>query len=271
VPDAQRSATQGNQRIRNRKVMMNQCSDPPYMQTCNIERAKALPRPSLVIPEVLDIEPAYETGAAWDRTAWNAMHPLGVNPSTLETRFKMLRSDRGLHLLVDCEDTVITCSEPMRGGDLWLEDVIELFLWPDERHPIYFQYDVSPLGAELALLCVSANDQVNTGWQHWHDEGHRRTRVKTSVRGGIARPGAEVSGWAVECFIPFALLAGMPSVPPHAGSRWRGNVYRTDYVRGRPSHWAWCPRTSTSTHARSEYGVLLFGEEAARATSTHDG
>ena len=33
-----------------------------------------------------------------------------------------------------------------------LFDVFEVFLWTDEKQPIYFEYEISPLGYELPIL-----------------------------------------------------------------------------------------------------------------------
>ena len=38
--------------------------------------------------------------------------------------------------------------------DLWNEDVFEVFLWTDERYPVYFEYEISPLNHELPILAV---------------------------------------------------------------------------------------------------------------------
>ena len=36
--------------------------------------------------------------------------------------------------------------------DLYNEDVVEVFLWPDESFPVYFEYEVSPLNYELPII-----------------------------------------------------------------------------------------------------------------------
>ena len=36
--------------------------------------------------------------------------------------------------------------------DLWNEDVFEVFLWTDERYPVYLEYEISPLNHELPIL-----------------------------------------------------------------------------------------------------------------------
>jgi len=38
-------------------------------------------------------------------------------------------------------------------------DVFEFFLWPDERYPVYFEYEISPLGHELPILIPNFGGQ----------------------------------------------------------------------------------------------------------------
>src|SRR3989304_3771042 len=88
--------------------------------------------------------------------------------------------------------------------DRCTQDVFEFFLWPDESQPVYFEYEISPLGFELPIL-VPNFDGKFLGWRPWHYEGDRKIRKAVSVSGGIARPGADITGWTAEDFIPYEL------------------------------------------------------------------
>ena len=222
--------------------------------------ARSAPRPELCVRPTIDFEPTGDGAhAAWLRTPWVAMSRVGTGVSIYPTLFKCLYSPNALYLLVDCGDARLTTRAFGEGGDVWRGDAVEVFLWPNELVPVYFQYDLSPLGAELALL-VPNDGHSHTGWAPWYYEGPRRVRAKTVVRGGPREPMAYVVGWTAEIRIPFALLAGLMGPPPAPGVRWRGNVYRVDHDGPRPSHWAWCDRTGADTHAFREYGSLVFAE-----------
>jgi len=117
--------------------------------------------------------------------------------------------------------------------DLWNEDVFEFFLWPDERYPVYFEYEISPLGYELPIIIPNFGGRF-LGWRPWHYEGARKTQKATAVTGGAKRSGARVTGWKAEVFVPYELLKPLQSVPPQPGTRWRANFYRVDYDGGRP-------------------------------------
>ena len=143
------------------------------------------------------------------------------------------------------------------GDDLYREDVVEIFLWPDESQPLYFEYEISPLGVELPILVANHEGQFH-GWLPWHYTGPRAVRRATSVRGGPKAAGASVEGWTAEFFVPFALFMGMGNIPPTRGSRWRANLYRIDHDQAPFSQWAWCPDTGPTFHRYSAFGTFLF-------------
>ena len=95
------------------------------------------------------------------------------------------------------------------------------------------------------------------GWRPWHYEGKRRVEKAVAVRGGRPAPGATVSGWTAEVFVPYTLLKPLQNVPPKAGTQWRANVYRCDYDGGRSVAWNWAP-TGSSFHEFERFGTLVF-------------
>ena len=100
--------------------------------------------------------------------------------------------------------------------DLWNEDVFEVFLWTDERYPVYFEYEISPFNHELPILIPNFGGQF-LGWRPWHYERDRVTRKATSIIGGPKESGATIEGWRAEFFFPYALLRPLQNVPPKAG------------------------------------------------------
>ena len=111
------------------------------------------------------------------------------------------------------EDRKITASMDEDFLDLWKEDVFEFFLWTDPRHPLYFEYEISPLGFELPILIPNLDGRY-LGWRPWHYEGSRKTRKATAVSGGPKQSQATVTGWTAEVFVPYELLDPLGNVPP---------------------------------------------------------
>lgn len=169
---------------------------------------------------------------------------------------KVLYSRTGLYVLMDAADSKISATLQEDFEDLWKEDVFEFFLWTDERDPLYFEYEVSPLGRELPLLVPNPEGKF-LGWRPWHYEGDRKIRKVIATAGGPAEPGAEVSRWTAEVFLPYDLLKPLRNVPPGPGTRWRANFYRMDYDDGRARSWDWS-RVGPSFHEFRKFGTLVF-------------
>jgi len=205
------------------------------------------------------------SAAAWSNAAWASLTlrgapaggdspPGGGSPPL--ARFKMLYSASGLYVLMDGEDRALTATFKEDFLDLWTEDVFEFFLWPDERYPVYFEYEISPLGFELPILVPNVGGQFY-GWRPWHYEGARKTQKAVAVRGGPPASGASITGWTAEVFVPWDLLKPLGNVPPQRGTKWRANVYRMDYDGGRTASWNWAPVRGTF-HQPDKFGTLVF-------------
>jgi len=187
----------------------------------------------------------------WEKAEWHRLTQPGS--PRYETRFRILYSDSGLYCLYHNEDRKITAT--LRGDflDLWNEDVVEAFFWPDERMPVYFEYELSPLNYELPIL-VPNYDGTFLGWRPWHYEGNRLIRHGTSIRHKTGT--TEPTAWIAEFYIPYTVLTPIVSKPPVPGNRWRANFYRIDYDDG-PAEWFWMPVPGTF-HDYKRYGTLVF-------------
>jgi predicted TIM-barrel fold metal-dependent hydrolase len=193
---------------------------------------------------------------AWKKAEWEPLHRRTRDGHSYQTRIKVLWSATGLYVLMDATDQKITAALGEDYLNLWTEDVFEVFLWPDERWPVYFEYEISPLGFELPILVPNLGGPF-LGWRPWHYEGARKTRKATVATGGPRKSGATVSGWKAEVFIPYELLQPLQNVPPHAGTRWRANFYRMDYDDGKTTSWDWA-RVGESFHEFAKFGTLVF-------------
>ena len=231
---------------------------PPSLPAETLAQA-AEPGPEKVlrIPRTVDFEVNGRGDApAWEKAQWEPLSQRSDEGSAYQTRVKMLYSPTGLYVLMDAADRRITATMKEDFLDLWNEDVFEFFLWPDERHPLYFEYEISPLGFELPILIPNLDGKF-LGWRPWHYEGSRKTRKATSVVGGPKQSGAEIAGWKAEVFVPYDLLRPLGNVPPKSGTRWRANFYRVDYDGGRNTSWDWA-RVGPSFHEFQKFGLLVF-------------
>lgn len=192
---------------------------------------------------------------AWKKTEWEPLNKRTGGNHPYETRIKLLYSKKGIYVLMDATDKKITASRK-DFENLWEEDVFEVFLWPDERDALYFEYEISPLNYELPILIPNMGGKF-LGWRPWHYEGERKTRKETSCVGGSRKSGATIDGWKAEIFIPYDLLTPLRNVPPKPGTRWRANFYRVDYDDGKSTSWDWA-RVGPSFHEYKKFGTLVF-------------
>lgn len=191
----------------------------------------------------------------WTRTPSVSIPLRTKDGPPLATRAKVLYSDKGLYFLLECEDMKLTSIFDADYQDLWNGDVVEVFLKPEDDFPVYFEYELSPLGFELPIM-VPNNKGKFFGWLPWKYEGERKVRKNVLVM-GERKNGAAIEGWVAEFFIPFDLLKPLGNVPPKSGTKWKGNIYRIDYDGGKAARWEWQP-VGVSFHEYEKYGTFLF-------------
>ena len=196
---------------------------------------------------------------SWSKTEWVELtqRTNHENRSGLATKVKVLYSDTGIYFLFHCDDEFITATITSHFKELWREDVVEVFLWPDESETVYFEYELSPLNYELPLLVANTDGRQS----HWIPfaysyKNERKTCHKTSVEGGDKKSGAEITKWMAEFFIPFELMRPLNNIFPESGTTWRANMYRLDYDSG-TTHWTWQP-IEVNFHDYELFGTFLF-------------
>ncbi len=196
------------------------------------------------------------TNAAWKKTEWVKLNARPNSKHDYQSQFKMLYSDTGIYVLFDGADKKLTATKQEDFLDLWTEDVYECFFWTDERHPVYFEYEISPLGFELPILIPNIDGKF-LGWRPWMTGKGRQTTKATHARGGQIKTLSQVDGWSAEVFIPYDLLKPLANTPPKSGTTWRANFYRMDYDDGVQGSWDWA-RVGPSFHEYKAFGRLRF-------------
>lgn len=88
----------------------------------------------------------------WRNTEWLNLVQKESPTAEYSTKVKVLYSETGIYFLFTCDDKKLTSTLKGDFLDLYNEDVVEVFLWPDESFPVYFEYEVSPLNYELPII-----------------------------------------------------------------------------------------------------------------------
>lgn len=212
----------------------------------------------LIIKKTNDFEITGEGDAnAWQLADWIDLPQRQGKNDGWKTQAKILYSDKGLYFLMRGDDKKLTATLEEDFTNLYDEDVMEVFIWPDENHPVYFEYEISPLNYELPIMVPNLDGKF-MGWLPWHYEGEKRTIHATSIQGGEKQSGASVDGWTAEFFIPYELLKPLQNIPPQKGTEWRINLYRIDYDEEVYKTWQWQHATSGSFHEYKIYGTAVF-------------
>lgn len=194
----------------------------------------------------------------WSRTDWIDLQPQSDNHSSYATKAKILYSNTGIYFLFFCQDDHLTATMQESLLDLWKEDVVEFFLWPDESERYYFEYEISPLNFELPLL-IGNGPNGYSAWIPFHYGKTAGTKHQVSIkkRAKDQQEGAsDIYSWTAEIFLPYTMLGLLNAVPPVSGTRWRGNLYRVDYDHGE-ANWSW-KATQGNFHELDKFGVFQF-------------
>ncbi|MEZ4810675.1 MAG: carbohydrate-binding family 9-like protein [Allomuricauda sp.] len=204
-----------------------------------------------------DFEPTGDGSSTnWNKADWVTILQRSHLDTPMETKVKVLYSETGIYFLFHCKDPKLKASITEDGKHLWLEDVVEVFIWPDTAKEVYFEYELSPLNYELPLMVMNFEGKPHR-WQAWYFEDDRTIAHETSVQGGLKESNADIESWTGEFFIPYSLLSPMGQVPPKSGTQWRTNFTRMDYFNEKEIYWSWQDLPG-SFHEIKRFGTLLF-------------
>ncbi len=197
------------------------------------------------------------TGSApeWNKTSWEIIPQRNNEHLEYNTNAKVLWSETGIYFLIECNDRKITATMQANNLNLWEEDVVEVFLMPDEKYPLYFEYQLSPLNYELTILIPNLEGKF-LGWLPWKYEGDRKTRHMASIQTEDSEDAEAVTGWTAEFFIPWKLMEPLTNAAPKAGTRWKANIYRLDHDEG-TTRFSWS-LTDKNFHEPHNFGTFIF-------------
>jgi hypothetical protein len=197
----------------------------------------------------------------WNKSGWNLLTKLDKGGKDYESKFKILYSTKGIYLLFMGEDDRITTRDYQDQGNLFFDDVFEVFFHPDPAIPRYFEFEVNQMGKQLVLMISNLNGQRKS-WGPWHHEGKDESGIRklVDVAGGPRELNSKIQSWSAEVFFPFETLGLLPGVPPRSGAVWNANFCRLDYDTGpNPSiKWSWTPAIKTSFHELEKFRSIKF-------------
>lgn len=174
-----------------------------------------------------------------------------IEYKNLTTEIRAFWTDKNLYLLFQCPYTVLNLFQPANNSGphvgLWDRDVVEMFLgydWTHIRH--YREFEIAPTGDWIDLAIDLDHESYDHSWRSgWHT---------------MARIDEAKKVWYAAAQIP---LSSVSPEPVHAGTKWRGNLYRIDGLGADPQrHFlCWqptCVQKRDANHVPEHFGTLIF-------------
>ena len=187
------------------------------------------------------------------------------------TEVRLLWSSEYLYVGFLCYDQDIWGTIGERDGNIYDEEVVEVFLDPDCDLRTYIELEVSPLNTLFDAFVVNgkSHGQEMHVLRDWDSEtlqhavfidGTAKTSPPTDRGASISPPD---TSWSCEIAVPFKDLLTAPNIPPKAGDIWRMNLYRIDRgkTEAEDEYTAWSPTRKIDYHRPQHFGSLRFIEK----------
>ena len=186
------------------------------------------------------------------------------------TEVRLLWNGEYLYVGFLCYDQDIWGTIRERDGNIYDEEVVEVFLDPDCDLRTYIELEVSPLNILFDAFVVNGKSHGQEMYvlRDWDSEtlqhavsvdGTAKTNSPAD-RGAVSPPD---TSWSCEIAVPFKDLLTAPNIPPKAGDIWRMNLYRIDRgkTEAEDEYTAWSPTRKIDYHRPQHFGSLRFVEK----------
>jgi len=183
------------------------------------------------------------------------------------TKAKLLWDREYLYFLADMQDTDLYADITEHNGQIYLNDVFELFFKPADDKPGYYEFEVSPANTTMELFIPARG---SGGYDRYKKTTHIKMETAVALRGTLNHWQDVDEGWSVEGRIPWRDLAPTGG-RPNVGEVWKFALCRGDYSVGidGPELMTSAPLTVRDFHHWEDYAPLRFtGPQAAPRAGT---
>lgn len=178
--------------------------------------------------------------------------------SSYTTYAKVIYDETNLYVGFHTQDDDIRSTFENRDDTLWEQDVVEIYLDPDNDGKNYVELQVSPKNVVFDAVFASHRTPP------WREAASKSLPIQSavSVDGTVNEDGGDDKSWTVELAIPFTAIPGV-AAKPEAGATWTVNLYRIDNKGPRDmGHQAvWAP-VGGDFHNLTNAGELTFAPAA---------
>lgn len=210
----------------------------------------------ITIDGILD-EPAWARARQTD----NFVSPNDGSEMELETWAKVLWDDTHLYIAMRAEDPDIWSTLTQRDGDLWDEEVLEVYLDPGNNGQNYLEFQINPLNTVFDAVFAQATNRDLPAARAVDIAG---VETAVQIEGTLDNRSDEDTAWIVEMKFPFASLPSSTGAPG-SGETMRANFYRYDRSGTADTrYFAWSPVGGGTFHNPDRFGVMTFQGGARR-------
>jgi len=184
--------------------------------------------------------------------------PVSGSPVKSATEARLLWDDEHLYVNFRASDRDIKATYTKRTDPLYREDVVEVFLKPDDDKPAYYEFEINPLGTVMALEIPARKDKGIKKCSNWETG----ITAAVQVAGSLNEDANLDNFYRAAMAIPWKNLKHFGGKPPKVGREIKFNLCRYDYSKYLPSteEQTSAPLTSQDFHHYEDYSVLRFVE-----------
>ncbi|MFM8635694.1 MAG: carbohydrate-binding family 9-like protein, partial [Planctomycetia bacterium] len=170
------------------------------------------------------------------------------------TRARILWDRENLYIAADLDDADLYADVTDHDGQIWDNDVFEVFLKPSADKPAYYEFQVNARNTQFDCF-IPRRGHVGR-FKKMHEFG-----ITSAVthRGTLDTWTDTDQGWAVEMRIPWSSFMHAGG-RPEPGDEWRFALCRYDYDTSRehPELSTSAPLSKLSFHQHEDYAPLKF-------------
>jgi uncharacterized repeat protein (TIGR03806 family) len=172
------------------------------------------------------------------------------------TKARLLWDREYIYFFAEMQDQDLFADITKHNGEIWNNDVFELFFKPADDKPGYFEFEVNAANATLDQFFIK---REASGFGKLNDRFPFDLKTAVKLRGTLNKRDDKDEGWSVEGRIrwrDFAPAGGRPN----PGEIWKFALCRYDYTKDQkdPELSSTAPLTQARFHKYEDYAPLKF-------------
>ena len=199
------------------------------------------------------------TEADWQRAAWTEdfedISGAGFARPKYLTRAKMMWDDDFFYVAAELEEPHITATLTRHDAIIYHDNDFEVFIDPDDDNECYYEIEVNAFNTLFELMLNRPYRNEGNFFDQWDCPG-----LKTAVYidGTLNDKRDKDRSWTVEMAIPKNALKTSFEHPLKAGSCWRVNFSRVEWLSKPEENWVWSATGAVNMHMPERWGYLYF-------------